>query len=134
LGVVDALLCGIDVDQSPADSSAKNLAQRLCRLEAMPAADVHAPGRDLGGAKLVDPPVSEGPHRLRKQPAQLRHGLGLAAVLRQVEIDELTQPWCLDEPCSRRSRASARSSASRAACSVLNPPRCSRRESRPAIR
>src|SRR6266508_2543318 len=63
----------------------------------MPAADVHAPGRDLGGANLVDPPVSEGPHRLREQPAQLRHGLGLAAVLRQVEIDELTQPWCLDE-------------------------------------
>src|SRR6266540_3850489 len=49
------------------------------------------------GANLVDPPVSEGPHRLREQPAQLRHGLRLAAVLRQVEIDELTQPWCLDE-------------------------------------
>src|SRR6266516_5695492 len=63
----------------------------------MPAADVHAPGRDLGGAKLVDPPVSERPHRLREQPAQLGDGLGLAAVLRQVEIDELAQPWCLDE-------------------------------------
>src|SRR5439155_11134980 len=97
LGVVDALFCGIDIDQSPADSSAKNLAERLCRLEAMPAADVHAPGRDLGGAKLVDPPVSERPHRLREQPAQLRDGLGLAAVLRQVEINELAQPWCLDE-------------------------------------
>src|SRR5436190_24250407 len=62
----------------------------------MPTGDVHAPGRDLGGAKLVDPPVSERPHRLREQPAQLRDGLGLAAVLRHVEINELAQPWCLD--------------------------------------
>jgi hypothetical protein len=63
----------------------------------MPGGDVHAPGRDLGGAKLVDPPVAERPHRFREQPAQLRDGLGLAAVLRQVEIDELTEPWRLDE-------------------------------------
>jgi hypothetical protein len=63
----------------------------------MPAGDRHAPRRDLGGAKLIDAPVSERPHRLREQPAQLRHGLGFSTMLRQVEVDQLAQGRCLDE-------------------------------------
>jgi hypothetical protein len=97
LRVVDPLLGWVDVDQAPADGTSEHLPQRLGRLEAVSARDRHPPGGDLRRLELVDPPLAKRAHRLREQPAQLLHSLGLAGVLGGIHVDEITELRCLDQ-------------------------------------
>jgi hypothetical protein len=98
LRIVDPDLGGVNED----------LVERLGCLEAMPRQHGHPPGRDRRQTQPAEPTITEHPHRLRQQPAQLLDLLRLAAVLGEMDVDELAQRRRLDQACSRRNRSSAR--------------------------
>src|SRR5438067_13317950 len=85
-------------------------------------------------AKLWQPTSAESLDRLPQQPAQFLDRLRLAVVLRQVLIDQLAERQRATAASLRRTRSSARSSASLASRSDAKPPRCTRLEPRPPSR
>ena len=59
LRIVNALLGGVPVEQSPDDSAGEHLAQRLGRLEPVSGRDRHPPRGDLLRAQLPEPQITE---------------------------------------------------------------------------
>jgi hypothetical protein len=108
LRVVDPVLCWVDVDHPPDDSSCEHLPERLRCLETVSGRNRHSPSRDLLRAKLGQSTRAERLDCFREQPAQFPDRLRLAVVLRQVLVDQLGE----------RQRGSA---ASRAANSLERP-------------
>ena len=134
LRIIDAVLGRIDVDHSPFDGARQHLPERSGCLESMSGRDRHPPVGDLLRTQLADPQPAERGDGLREQPAQLLDRLWLRLVLSEILIDEFANVIDLETCCSRRSRSSVRSNASRASSSDANPPYWIRLEPRPPTR